>query len=244
MRTFGLVGYPLGHSFSKGYFTEKFSREGADCRYLNFEIEDIGQITDIVTHEPTLEGFNVTIPYKEKIIPYLSFISEQARAIGAVNCVLVTGGSLTGFNTDAMGAGKTIDRLLGGNTTVSALVLGSGGASKAVRYALSERSIDFLTVSRKTSAQSITYEQLTPEVIATHELIINTTPLGMYPKTDAAPDIPYGLLTPHHKLFDLVYNPSQTEFIKRGLARGAKAVNGLEMLEAQAEESWRIWNEI
>lgn len=242
MRQFGLTGFPLGHSFSKRYFTDKFGKEGLACRYDNFEIESIDLLPKVLTDNPNLEGLNVTIPYKEQVIPYLDSISAEAAEIGAVNCIKITDGKLRGYNTDALGAGQTIDTLTK-TKPVKALVLGTGGASKAVRYALRVRDIPFITVSRRRSDSTIAYEDLTDDIMASHLLIINTTPLGMFPKTDAAPDIPYDALSKRHMLFDLVYNPAETLFLKRGAEHGAHTVCGGDMLVAQAEKSWEIWNE-
>ena len=243
MRQFGLVGHPLGHSFSQRYFSEKFRTLGlqSECQYLNFDIDDIDKLPSVLAQHPDLVGFNVTIPYKEQILPLLDEISEGARKIGAVNCVRINNGRLTGYNTDVFGAGLTIDNLTEGKPC-KALVLGSGGASKAVREALRERNIPYLLVSRRSENGAITYTELTEEIIRTHTLIINTTPLGMHPHVDAAPDIPYQWLTSEHRLFDLVYNPAETLFMRRGIELGAKAACGEEMLVEQAEKSWEIWN--
>jgi shikimate dehydrogenase len=243
MRKFGLIGHPLGHSFSASYFAAKFEALGCsgECLYLNFDLEHIEQIRDVLEQNPELEGFNVTIPYKEQILPYLDTISDEAARIGAVNCVKVESGKLHGYNTDLYGAGVTIDRLTGGKP-YKALVLGSGGASKAVREALRIRGIEYTLVSRKHSAEAIAYEELSEEIIASHKLIINTTPLGMYPKVEGAPDIPYSCLTAEHRLFDIVYNPAVTRFMAMGAEHGATVVCGEEMLREQAEKSWVIWN--
>lgn len=243
MRLFGLIGHPLGHSFSRQYFAEKFAMLGIaeECRYENFDLERIETIEEVLLNNPNLEGFNVTIPYKEQIIPYLDSMSEEASRIGAVNCVRRQEGKLVGYNTDVWGAGKTIDALTKGDP-YCALVLGSGGASKAVREALRQRGIEYLLVSRSGGNNAITYEELDHEVILTHKLIINTTPLGMHPKTEVAPNIPYEVLTEQHRLFDLIYNPAETMFMRLGRTQGATAVCGEEMLKEQAEKSWEIWN--
>ncbi|MBP3425336.1 MAG: shikimate dehydrogenase [Rikenellaceae bacterium] len=243
MRTFGLVGHPLGHSFSQRYFTEKFANMGLsdECQYLNFDLESIDCLGRVLDEHPTLEGFNVTIPYKEQIIPLLDSLSEGAQRIGAVNCVRVQGGRLVGHNTDVFGAGLTIDHLTC-KQPCRALVLGSGGASKAVREALRMRNIPYHLVSRTGQGEVLSYADLTEEVMREHRLIINTTPLGMYPRVDAAPEIPYRLLTPNHMLFDLIYNPAETLFMRRGTEQGARTASGGEMLIEQAEKSWEIWN--
>ena len=243
MRLFGLIGHPLGHSFSRQYFAEKFRAMGiADkCRYDNYDLEQIELIKEVLAQNPALVGFNVTIPYKEQIIPYLDAMTEEAMRIGAVNCVRCENGRLVGYNTDVYGAGVTIDRLCKGEPC-KALVLGSGGASKGVREALRQRNIPYLLVSRQKTPGTITYEELSGDIMQSHTLIINTTPLGMYPKTEEAPAIPYEELTDKHRLFDLVYNPAETLFMRRGREQGAEAVCGGEMLKEQAEKSWEIWN--
>lgn len=243
MRRFGLVGHPLGHSFSQGYFTDKFAKLGLgeQCEYLNFDLDAIDLLPSVLAEHPDLEGFNVTIPYKEQIIPLLDAVSEGAARIGAVNCVRVQDGRLVGHNTDVFGAGLTIDRLTEGKPC-KALVLGSGGASKAVREALRQREIPYLLVSRKRGDGAAAYEDLTEEIMQSHTLIINTTPLGMHPKVDAAPAIPYEWVGENHMLFDLIYNPAETLFLRRGAERGARTASGGEMLVEQAEKSWEIWN--
>ncbi|MCC8035497.1 MAG: shikimate dehydrogenase [Rikenellaceae bacterium] len=242
MRVFGLIGYPLGHSFSKKYFTDKFSAQGIqDAMYENFPLEDISMFPGLLEENPEIAGLNVTIPYKEKIIPYLDELSPEAARIGAVNCISLEEGKLTGHNTDAWGFRCSLLEFIGSRKP-KALILGTGGASKAVKYVLEESGMDFLTVSRTEGPGRITYPRLDEGVIAAHKLIINTTPLGTFPDTDSCPDIPYHLLTPEHRLYDLVYNPRQTEFMKRGMARGARTVNGYAMLSGQAERAWEIWN--
>ncbi len=243
MYKLGLIGHPLGHSFSRQYFADKFATQGIaqEYTYENFDLEHIELIEEVLINNPDLCGFNVTIPYKEQIIPYLDEMTEEAARIGAVNCVKRVDGRLIGHNTDVYGAGVTIDRLCNG-VRCNALVLGSGGASKAVREALRQREIPYLLVSRHGDNGAITYEELTHDIITQHTLIINTTPLGMYPKVDAAPALPYQWLTPQHRLFDLVYNPNETLFMCLGREQGAQAVCGEEMLVQQAEKSWEIWN--
>ena len=237
------MGHPLGHSFSQGYFTDKFAKLGLaeQCAYQNFDLDAISLLPSVLDEHPDLEGFNVTIPYKEQIIPLLDAVSEGAARIGAVNCVRVQDGRLVGHNTDVFGAGLTIDRLTEGKPC-KALVLGSGGASKAVREALRQRDIPYLLVSRQRGDGAVAYEDLSEEIMQSHTLIINTTPLGMHPKVDAAPAIPYEWVGENHMLFDLIYNPAETLFLRRGTERGARTASGGEMLVEQAEKSWEIWN--
>lgn len=246
MRCFGLIGRVLGHSFSAKYFAEKFEREGlsAECAYGLYELESIELVEDFVRNTPGLVGFNVTIPYKQQIIPFLDSLSDEVREIGAVNCVkILPDGKLRGYNTDVDGVRLTLDNLIGAADVGGALVLGSGGASQAVQYVLRERGIGYLVVSRSADSGDITYAQLIHEVMANNRLIINTSPIGMYPNVEQAPAIPYELLTPSHYLFDLVYNPTTTKFMELGAKQGAHTVSGLDMLYAQAESAWRIWNE-
>lgn len=246
MRRFGLIGKVLGHSFSAKYFAEKFEREGlsTQCDYGLYELESIECVEDFVRNTSGLVGFNVTIPYKQQIIPFLDSLSDEALEIGAVNCVkILPDGKLRGYNTDVDGVRLTLDRLIGSTDVGGALVLGSGGASQAVQYVLRERGVGYSVVSRSAESGDITYAQLTHEVMANNRLIINTSPVGMYPNVEQAPAIPYELLTPSHYLFDLVYNPTTTKFMSLGAKQGAHTVSGLDMLYAQAESAWRIWNE-
>ena len=244
-RVFGLIGYPLGHSFSKKYFTEKFQREGiADSRYQLFEIPAMADVKAVLSSQPDLKGFNITIPYKEQILPYLQAIDDDARAIGAVNVVKISGGELKGFNTDFIGFRDALRDFVGTNTPSKALILGTGGASKAVAYTLKQLGIDYQYVSRSPKNGSISYEDLktSDQWINTHHLIVNTTPLGTFPKTEAAPEIPYHLLGKEHYLYDLVYNPANTQFMQLGAAKGTATTNGYDMLVRQAEAAWEIWN--
>lgn len=244
---YGLIGYPLGHSFSRGYFNEKFKAEGIDAEYLNFEIPTIDDFIEVVESNPDLKGLNVTIPYKEQVINYLDELAPDARQIGAVNVIQIIRQpkgkvKLVGHNSDVIGFTQSIDPLLKPHHH-KALVLGTGGASKAVFHGLKSLGIEPTYVSRTPKDPSyLTYSQLTPEVMAGHTVIVNTTPLGMYPKADACPDIPYNLLTADHLLYDVVYNPDETLFMKRGQAQGATVKNGLEMLLLQAFAAWEIWN--
>ena len=242
MRLFGLIGYPLSHSFSKKYFTEKFEREGLDnCVYENFPIPDISELKKILAL-PGLEGINVTIPYKEEVIPYLNQTSDIVKKINACNCIKIKGGKLYGYNTDVAGFETSFKDKLNPSVHQLALILGTGGSSKAVKYALGKMGIEFKIVSRKPAAGAFSYEQVTKEIIQTHKLIINTTPLGMFPNVVEAPPLPYEFLSSEHFLFDLIYNPGKTLFLKKGEERGAKIQNGYEMLVLQAEENWKIWN--
>jgi len=242
MRLFGLIGYPLTHSFSKKYFTEKFEKLGiADCRYENFPISNIQDIKSILSSNPALEGLNVTIPYKESVTGYLDEMTDVVKRIQACNCIRIINGELKGFNTDTIGFEKTLLTKLQPSHT-NALILGTGGAAKAVEFVLQKLKINFRYVSRKPSVNNFSYEQVTPEIIAKYTLIINTTPLGMYPNPVQAPPIPYEELTANHLLYDLVYNPEKTLFLEKAERKGATIMNGYEMLLLQAEESWNIWN--
>lgn len=243
MRKFGLIGKPLTHSFSKKYFTEKFLKESRpDCAYELFPIESIEELPDLLASHPDLEGLNVTIPYKEKVLPYLT-TSSIPEGVGACNCIKIENGKLTGFNTDILGFEKTLFPLLLPSHK-AALVFGNGGASKAVIYVLQKLGIHYQIVGRnKTSEIGLRYEDITEEMIKRHLLLINTTPLGMYPNINSCPAIPYSAIGAGHLLYDLVYNPGETLFLKQGLMQGAVIKNGEQMLIAQAEESWRIWNE-
>ncbi|MGN0007570.1 MAG: shikimate dehydrogenase family protein [Alistipes sp.] len=239
MRHFGLIGCPLGHSLSAEYFAAKFCREGIAADYTLAEIATIDampQATD------GWSGFNVTIPYKKSILPYLAHLSDEAAAIGAVNCVRRNDdGSMEGFNTDIDGVRATFARL-GATDGMRALVLGNGGAAAAVKFVLRERGMEYTTVSRSRERGDTTYDRLTPQTIMRHSLIINTTPVGMYPDVESAPAIPYCALTPDHTLFDVIYNPAPTRFLSLGAERGARIIGGETMFAAQAEASWRIWN--
>ena len=247
MRVFGLIGFPLSHSFSKKYFTEKFAKEGIDdARYELFEIDKINKLPEVLNSQDNLQGLNVTIPFKQDIFKYLDEVDAYAKEIGAVNVVKINNGKLKGFNSDFYGFKVSLENFLGTNTDYSilkALVLGSGGASKAVVEALKALNINYKIISRsKKNANSLTYQEVDIEILSTHQLVINTTPLGMYPKIDSYPDIDYNQLTESHYLYDLVYNPEETAFMKKGKAMGAKVLNGMDMLILQAEKSWEIWN--
>lgn len=241
MRKFGLIGFPLTHSFSKKHFEEKFKREQiADCSYDLFELKNIEELPSLIKSNPDLVGLNVTIPYKESAIPFLDFTANEAKQIGAVNCIKIIDGLLAGYNTDVFGFEISLIKILPVQQ-VHAFVLGTGGSSKAVQYVFKKLQIPFTVVSRNPDENSITYFDMANHM-KERNLIINTTPLGMYPDEKHCPDIPYELLTPNDILFDLIYNPSETLFLKLGRDWGCKTKNGLEMLQLQAEKSWEIWN--
>lgn len=246
MDLYGLIGHPLGHSFSANFFNEKFSREGINASYRNFDLEDIGDFMELLAEVPEIKGLNVTIPFKEQVIKYLTSVSAQARAIGAVNTIKVSHDSdgnvteITGYNTDAPAFARTLAPLLP-IEAINALVLGTGGASKAVCSALDALGISYKTVSRTPKDGQLSYSDLTPEVMSEHKLIVNTTPLGMFPNCDACPPIPYELLTPSHICYDLIYNPQMTQFMSRASEMGSSVKNGLDMLHLQALLAWQIW---
>jgi shikimate dehydrogenase len=242
MRLFGLIGYPLSHSFSKKYFTEKFEKENLiDCRYENFSIESIENLSDILKQNPDLQGLNVTIPYKEQVIPFLQEATDFVKKAGACNCIKIREGKLYGFNTDVIGIEKSIKGFINPDCK-KALILGTGGAAKAVAFVLEKLGFTYQFVSRKASKNVYGYSELTDSIIASNFVIINTTPLGMYPAVNAAPSINYNAITNNHFLFDLIYNPKKTMFLEQGEKRGAATKNGYEMLLLQAEESWKIWS--
>lgn len=245
MDKYGLIGYPLGHSFSIGYFNEKFENEGIDAQYINFEIPSIENLPEILASNPELKGLNVTIPYKEKVISYLDDMSEEARAIGAVNVVRVTHKGnktiLKGFNSDVIGFTQSIEPMLENNTHKKALILGTGGASKAIRYGLQQLGLETLFVSRTPKPGAITYDDITAETIHEYNVIVNCTPCGMYPKADQCPKLPYEAMDSRNILYDLIYNPDETLFMQRGAENGANVKNGLEMLLLQAFASWEFW---
>ena len=249
MDTYGLIGFPLKHSFSAKFFAEKFHREGIDAEYLNFEIENIHEIRRVILFHQHMKGLNVTIPYKEKVLPFLHDISPEAEKIGAVNAIKVDRKPgemyfyrLTGYNTDYIGFRDSLSPLLNPAVHRKALILGTGGASKAVAQALQDLNIDWQYVSRTPQGNRLTYDMLTPEIMSTHQLIVNASPVGTFPHSDACPDIPYQLLTADHLLYDLVYNPEETLFLKKGKAQETVTKNGREMLEIQAAAAWEIWN--
>ena len=276
MTTYGLIGYPLGHSFSRKFFTEKFEKEGIDAQYLNFEIPSVEEFPEIIKNNPELRGLNVTIPYKQQVMQYLDDISEEAKAIGAVNVVRIERpspqpspimgretmrnagnkpdglpikgdmseglrGSLIGYNSDVIGFVESIKPLLKAHHK-KALILGTGGASKAIRYGLEKKlGMKTLFVSRSAREGMITYEEVTAEVLKEYEVIVNCSPVGMYPHVDECPALPYEAMNENNLLYDLVYNPLETLFMKKGAEQGATVKNGLEMLHLQAIASWKFW---
>lgn len=246
MRTFGLIGYPLAHSFSKKFFTEKFAEEGiADHQYELFPIENIAAVVSLIAADDSLAGLNVTIPHKVGVMTYLNELDPAAATIGAVNCISIQHKDgqtwLKGFNTDAYGFQESLKPYLKKHHT-HALILGDGGAAKAVKYVLDQLQITYLSVVRTVAPNAILYSDLTEDLLQKYQVIINTTPLGTFPNVEAAPAIPYQWLTDQHLAYDLVYNPEETEFLKRAKAKGAAIKNGFEMLQLQAERSWFIWN--
>lgn len=246
-RLYGLIGYPLGHSFSQNFFNQKFESEKIDAKYVNFEIPDIKRLPEILATYPNLAGFNVTIPYKEQVLPYLDAIDSEARKIGAVNVVKIFrqpdgSTSLKGYNSDAIGFSDSIRQLLRPDVHTRALVLGTGGAAKAVAAALDNLGVQPLMVSRRPTDGAISYAQVTPALLSDYKVVVNATPVGMYPDIDRCPDIPYEALTPDHLCYDLLYNPGTTLFMKKAAEAGAVTKNGLEMLLLQAFAAWNIWN--
>ena len=247
MDKYGLIGYPLGHSFSISYFNDKFADEGINARYENFEISSIDQLQEVLDTNPNLRGLNVTIPYKEKVIEFLDSITPEAQAIGAVNVIRVSHEGkktkLKGYNSDVIGFTKSIEPMLDSNWHKKALILGTGGASKAINYGLKSLGLETVFVSRYQRPGTIQYENITPEVIREYNVIVNCTPLGMYPHTEECPKLPYEAMDYHTILYDLIYNPDETLFMKRGREQGAEVKNGLEMLLLQAFASWEFWHE-
>jgi shikimate dehydrogenase len=248
MNLYGLIGFPLSHSFSKSYFTQKFEKEGlTDCRYENFPLASLEELSVLIQQHPQLAGLNVTIPYKEKVISYLHRLDENAKAIGAVNTIKIIRKDdktlLLGFNTDAYGFYTSLKPCLSGQHK-SALIIGTGGASRAIGYVLEKLGISCLYVSRNpVSGNHIAYADLCGPVLYNIQLVINTSPVGMFPDTNACPDIPYAFITKKHLLFDLIYNPEETEFLRKGKEMGATVINGLQMLHLQADKAWEIWND-
>lgn len=245
MKKYGLIGFPLGHSFSMGYFNEKFKNENIDAIYDNYELPSIKDFPEVISGVPDLAGLNVTIPYKEKVMEFLDNISPEARAIGAVNVIKVEHQGkriiLKGFNSDVLGFSRSIQPLLK-PTQKKALILGTGGASKAVKYGLEQMGLTTLYISRYEKDNTITYSQITPEILKEYKVIVNCTPCGMSPHFDECPNIPYDLLDDTFLLYDLIYNPEETLFLRKGKEKGTTIKNGLEMLLLQAEAGWEIWN--
>ncbi|MBR3390037.1 MAG: shikimate dehydrogenase [Prevotella sp.] len=245
MDKYGLIGYPLAHSFSISYFNEKFESEGIDAVYENFEIPQIDDVKEIIDSNPDLKGLNVTIPYKQQVLKYIKELSPEAKAIGAVNVIRIEHKGnktvLKGFNSDVIGFTKSIEPIL--NTYhKKALILGTGGAAKAVQYGLQSLGIETLLVSRTKKKNAITYEEVTADIVREYNVIVNCTPVGMYPHIDECPKLPYEAMDSHTLLYDLLYNPDETKFLRLGAERGATVKNGLEMLLLQAFVSWEIWN--
>ncbi|MCD7962837.1 MAG: shikimate dehydrogenase [Rikenellaceae bacterium] len=247
MKVYGLIGYPLGHSFSKKYFSEKFLKEKVnDSRYENYPLDDINKLTAVINDNPDLRGLNVTIPYKQDVIAFLSEMDVTAETIGAVNCIKIYRDGehprLKGYNTDVIGFRESLLNMIG-NERPRALVFGTGGASKAVLYGLKELGIDYKVVSRKKREEIVSYDDVTEETIKEFKLLINTTPLGTFPETQESVEIPYDAVTNEHFLYDLVYNPAETEFLRKGRIKGAMVKNGYEMLILQAEAGYKIFCE-
>ncbi len=243
MKLYGLVGYPLGHSFSKQYFTEKFEKENiADCTFEAFPISSINEFPSLLKNNASLKGLSVTIPYKEQVLQFVDELSDEVKAIGATNSIKINNGKLTAYNTDIVGFEKSFVKLLQPHHT-KALVLGTGGASKAVQYVLRKLGIEYLVVTRNKRENQIVYADIDEALLMEYSIIINCTPVGMYPNENEVPAISYQFISPNHYLYDLVYKPAETLFLKEGKKRGAAVQNGYEMLLLQAEESWRIWNE-
>ena len=245
MDKYGLIGYPLGHSFSINYFNQKFADEGINAKYMNFEIPSIDALAEVLDSNPELKGLNVTIPYKQKVMEFLDQISPEARAIGAVNVIRVTHEGknikLKGFNSDVIGFTQSIEPMLEPYHK-KALILGTGGASKAIDYGLKSLGLETVYVSRYRRPETICYEDITPEVVKEYNVIVNCTPLGMFPKTEECPQLPYEAMDDRNILYDLIYNPDETMFMKKGEEYGASVKNGLEMLLLQAFASWEFWN--
>ena len=242
MKRYGLIGHPLKHSMSRHYFNEKFEYEGLDCLYQHFDLKSLDELQEVMDRYPDLCGFNVTIPYKEAIIPLLDDIDPVAKAVGAVNVLKITEGKLIGYNTDVYGFEQLLNRAINGKTIEHALILGTGGASKAVQYVLRQKGIAYALVSRDATKGDYTYDTLTDEILNPNHLIINTTPLGMFPHIDDFPDLHYQGLSKKHVLIDLIYNPKETAFMELGKSWGAKAYGGLQMFEEQAKKTWEIFN--
>jgi len=247
MKKYGLIGYPLDHSFSKDFFNRKFKSEHIDAEYINFQIDNVRELKNVLKENPSLCGLNVTLPYKTQVIPLLDEIDKDARLIGAVNVIKFIRGrfnklKLKGYNSDIIGFKESIEPLLNKEIHRHALILGTGGASKAVYHGLKQLGIEVQFVSREPEIDCITYSEVTPDLIEESTVIVNTTPLGMYPHIEECPIIPYESLTSKHLLYDLLYNPNETMFMRKGKAKGATVKNGLEMLLLQAFVSWDIWN--
>ena len=240
-KIYGLIGKNIDYSFSKNFFSKKFKNENINYKYLNFDIQNISEFKSVIS-DKNISGLNVTIPYKEDVIKYIDEISSDAKSIGAVNTIKISNKKLTGHNTDHIGFTKSIEKINEFKNIESALILGSGGASKAIQFALDNMNIKYTIVSRSNSIKCINYNQVSEKIIKNHKLIINCTPLGTFPEVEKCPEIDYRFLSPFNILYDLVYNPEKSSFLSKGVKAGCKIKNGLEMLEIQAIESWKIWN--
>lgn len=246
MDLYGLIGKKLSHSFSPDYFKKKFDKLSIDANYQLFEIQNISKLPDLISNHKNLKGLNVTIPYKQEVFPYLNYIEDTARQLGSVNTIRIDwqgdSPSLCGYNTDIIGFEKSLEQLIRDNLIKRALILGTGGSAQSVAFVLSKLKIEYYFVSRNPKEKNIlNFNDLTSDIVVNHNLIINSTPVGMYPAVEDSPPIPYEYITPNHLLFDLIYNPAETIFLKNGRLRGASVYNGMKMLELQAEASWRIW---
>ena len=241
MKTFGLIGKNISYSFSRTYFIEKFKKENIDAKYYNFDLEEINQFRDVIKEMPDLGGLNVTIPYKQEIITFLDDLAPEAREIGAVNTIQIKGNRLIGYNTDYIGFSESIKPLLKSHHN-KALILGTGGASKAIAYALKKLDIEYKFVSRSSGKGKLGYDDLSEEVIKDHNIIINTTPVGTFPDVEEYPEFPVENLTKNHLVYDLIYNPEITQLLALAKKQGATVKNGLKMLELQADSAWNIWN--
>lgn len=238
---YGLIGYPLSHSFSPTYFANKFAAEAIDAEYRVFPLRNLNELPGLLEMHPSIRGLNITIPYKQEVHTYLHSIDDAAKNIGAVNCITINEGQLCGYNTDVIGFHNSLQPLLQPQHT-QALILGTGGAARAAMYVLRQLGISYQVVSRQKSPKALTYDDITADIINTHKLIINSSPAGMHPLVDAFPHLPYQALGPDHLLYDMVYNPPETLFLRFGKQYGCMVKNGLEMLHLQAEASWHIWN--
>ena len=241
MKNFGLIGKNISYSFSKTYFTEKFKKENIEAEYHNYDLENIKEFGDVIKETPNLQGLNVTIPYKQEIIPFLDDMAPEVKDIGAVNTIKVDGNKLIGYNTDYIGFSESIKPFLKAHHK-KALILGTGGASKAVAYALNKFDIAYKFVSRSSNKNKFGYQDLSEEVMRDYSLIINTTPLGTFPDVEEHPQLPFQHITEKHLVYDLIYNPASTQLMNFSRKQGATVTNGLKMLELQAESAWEIWN--
>ena len=245
MKKYGLIGFPLEQSFSQKHFSKKFNEENIDAEYLNFELESIGEFLEIIEDNEDLKGLNVTIPYKVKVMPFIDELDKEAEKIGAINTIRISEKDgdpyLTGYNTDVFGFEETLKPFLEAHHT-KALILGTGGASKAVKFVLNKLGIDFKIVSRNPKTNCFIYDDISEDILTEYKLVINSTPLGMYPNIEDSPKLPYQSITPKHLFYDLIYNPAETKFLTKARKRGATTVNGQEMLVKQAEKAWEIWS--